>query len=181
MLQPQRMGESQPVNGPLADLLNGLTGKKPRARNRSRADLTERRYVGGSRTHFLAELEVTGAPATAARIAQCSLADVRAWRAVDPMFDRDYALALISHLKALTRMVREMSELHESPQVRQGAQHLLGTEGRYLGDDGRLDARAWRDALASFAHSLGVDLAWWEPAGEEAAPEPGLDSGSSAA
>jgi hypothetical protein len=173
--------EGQPINGPLAELINGLAGtRRSRATARRRPAITKR--TGGSRTLFLAELEITGDTAAAARIAGCSMDEVRAWRAADPMFDRDYALALTSHLRALKRMVGEIGQRHESPQVRQAAQHLLGTEPRYIGVDGRLDARAWRDALASFAHSLGIDLSWWEPASEDDAEQESEPSaGSSAA
>jgi hypothetical protein len=182
MVNPLSGGEGRSINGPLAELVNGLANNKSKQTSRRRPNPHDRRFPGGSKTHFLAELEVSGDPTVAARTAQCTLAEVRSWRAADQMFERDYVLALIGHLKALKRMVHEMSQRHESPQVRLAAQHLLATEPRYVGSDGRLDARAWRDALASFAHSLGVDLAWWEPAGEEEAGQQSApESDSSAA
>ena len=179
MVNPLPQGEGGPISGPLAELLNSRRQPKAPARRRPTSGEQPARPIGGSRTHFLAELEITGDNAAAARASGCSLGEVRAWRAADPMFERDYALALAAHLRALKRMVSEMGQLHESPQVRQAAQHLLSTEARYVGTDGRLDARAWRDALASFAHSLGIDLSWWEPADAAAAPE--RESGTSAA
>ena len=179
MESQQSATPQRPIEGPLAQLLKAVTRKSgPRPKPEPR----KIKPSGASRTHFLAELEIIGDCAAACQTAGCSLAEVRAWRQSDPMFERDYRLALVGHLKALRRMVQEIADRHESPQVRQAAQQLLSSESSHAGSDGRLDARSWRDALASFAHSLGIDLAWWEPAGEdEPSPPPRPQSDSSAA
>ncbi|HLG71504.1 MAG TPA: hypothetical protein VK009_13840 [Chloroflexota bacterium] len=159
-------GANQPtIKGPLAELLQAAREKRERAASEraQRIPARTRAPRTTSRTYFLSELEICGDARTAARTSGCSMDEIRAWRRSDPMFERDYVLALASHLKALKRMVQEIAELHQSAQVRQAAQQLLATESRHIGPDGRLDARSWRDSLASFAHSLGMDLAWWEP------------------
>ncbi|HLG74247.1 MAG TPA: hypothetical protein VK009_27820 [Chloroflexota bacterium] len=112
---------------------------------------------------FLAELEACGDLGHAADKAGCSLEQVRAWRRTDPKFERDYVLALASHLRLLKRRVQDIAENHHSAEVQDAARELLATEHQHAGPDGRLNARAWRDSLAAFIGSLSVDTAGLEP------------------
>jgi hypothetical protein len=110
---------------------------------------------------FLAEFEVCGDLRLASELADCTPADVRAWRQ-DPMFDRDFTLTAVSHMRALKRMVGEIAETVRGPHA-QEAERLLASESSYMDAEGRLDVYGWCRDLRRFAAKLGYDLASWEP------------------
>jgi hypothetical protein len=154
---PAEQPRTEPINGPLLEWLMAARQARPARRRPRRVQPRQE----GSRSLFLLELEINGQAPAAARAAGCTLDEVRAWRA-DPMFDRDYVLALAAHVRAVERLVQEVAKHHPAPAIRDAAGRLLARRIRYLGADGRLDARAWRDVLSAFAASLGVSVDDWD-------------------
>ena len=155
--------------GTLAQLLAEVAPKRTRT-------ITPPRSAGGvtpgtgptrsrraPKLFFLSELELRGDVGAAARVAGCSPTAVREWRRNDPKFARDYLMAIAAHLKNLRDMINEVAVLHPSTEIRRQARDLLQSERHYIGEDGRLDGRAWRDALREFGRSIRLDLARWEP------------------
>jgi hypothetical protein len=163
--------------GSIADLLRDLSAqsKRPhqdpaRRASRPRPPVQQTSRLA-PKSLFLSELELSGRVSLAARRAGCTPSDVAAWRAEDPMFARDYVLAIAGHLRSLNRMIEEVAATHPSEHVRDQARRLLQSKSSYRAPDGRLDATAWRDALAEFGRAVRMELAQWEPA------LPWLDSG----
>jgi hypothetical protein len=156
------------IVGPLQQLLLGIQHSDRRRRSQlphlapasgPNPPVTPGHMLGKRR--FLLEFEWYGDIPTAARKAQCTPAEVRLWRA-DPMFDRDFVLAAFGYIKTLERMLAEAAETRPERDAAH-IRHLLATKPRYLGDDGRIDAVAWRNALRACAAALELDLSTWEP------------------
>jgi len=115
-----------------------------------------------SKRLFLLELECLGAIPAAAQEAGCTVADVRAWRAADPKFDRDVVFAAAAYLRTLERMLAEAVATLPESRARE-ARALLDAKPAFRGPDGRLDAVAWRNALRQRAAELRLDPTRWEP------------------
>ena len=111
---------------------------------------------------FLAELEVAGSVEAACQVAGCTKADVRRWRAADPMFARDFVLAIVAHVRVLKQMIREVIE-GQGGAAGVMAQRLLDSEPDYVDGEGRLDVYRWCAALRSLVNQLGLDFERWEP------------------
>ncbi|MHB8620928.1 MAG: hypothetical protein ACYDAG_15365, partial [Chloroflexota bacterium] len=99
---------------------------------------------------FLSEFELRGTMAEAALAAGCSLTEVRMWRTNDAKFARDFTLAAIGHLRMLRQLVLDIAGDGTPGPTAESARHLLASEPHYRDGEGRLDVRAWRDALAAF-------------------------------
>ncbi len=106
---------------------------------------------------FIIEFESLGDVAAVCDVVGCTLVDVRRWRTMDAMFERDFALAAMAHVRELKRMVGALTDNTDA------ACQLLRREPEFVGPDGRLDVRAWRDALWEFLRRTGVDPLEWEP------------------
>jgi hypothetical protein len=78
------------------------------------------------------------------------------------MFDRDFAFAAAGHLRSLERMLTEATLAQDGREAAQ-ARQLLDSKPRFFGNDGRLDALAWRNALRRCATDLALDVYGWEP------------------
>lgn len=150
------------VQGPLAQLLGSLQSRQPRQKRsesvRTSSETQPSTSGRASKLLFLTELEISGDPHEATRLAGCSFAEVCIWRR-DPMFARDYVLAIATHLKALKRMVQEIADSDTSTAIRQQAYRLLESEAQHVDTEGRIDARRWRDTLTSFTRALNLDVA----------------------
>ena len=163
--------DHSPGTAPLLELLarheqsrqKRVTNRSARARKRAREDGT----VIVARPHaprrlFLAELEVAGSVEAACQAAGCTRADVRRWRATDPMFARDFVLAILAHVRVLKHMIREVIEGQGGPAAAM-AQRLLDSEPEYFDSEGRLDVHRWCAALRALVVQLGLDFERWEP------------------
>ena len=115
-----------------------------------------------SQRRFLLEFELVGDIGAASEAAECTVYEVRHWRATDPMFERDFALAAQAHVRQLGRIVADGAGNAARPES-VGARHLLASQGEYVGMDGRLDVRRWRDVLLAFLLEIGIDPTDWEP------------------
>lgn len=160
-----------PGTAPLLELLaqheqsrrQRMSDRSARARNRARQEgavVVTRPHA--PRRLFLAELEVVGSVQAACEAASCTKADVRRWRAADPMFARDFVLAILAHIRVLKHMLRDVTE-GQGGAAAAMAQRLLDSEFEYLGGDGRLDVYRWCAALRALVLQLGLDFERWEP------------------
>jgi hypothetical protein len=127
---------------------------RPRAPMRTRAS-TAPGYGQSARRLFLLEFECRGDLAVACQVSGCTPYDVRHWRTSDPMFDRDFILAVVGHVQMLKRTVHAIGTAAGHPHADR-ARQLLAKENHYVASDGRLDLRAWRDALKAFLESLPI-------------------------
>ncbi len=159
-----------PARGTILEWVEQLERKsadaKAQSRPASRPRRTEpaRAAAVSSRRRFVLEFEATGDVRIACDAAECTIYDVRHWRATDPGFQRDFALAAQAYVRELRRRVEfvaDDSEHHDSHAARQ----LLASQAEYVGADSRLDVRRWRDALLAFLQQVGIDP------GESALPD----------
>ena len=160
-----------PGTAPLLELLaqheqsrrKRVTDRSARARQRAHdagAIVVTRPHA--PRRLFLAELEVVGSVEAACQAAGCTKADVRRWRAADPMFARDFVLAIMAHVRVLKHMIREVVET-EGGAGAEAAERLLASEAEYFDGEGRLDVYRWCAALRALVLQLGLDFERWEP------------------
>lgn len=151
--------------GPISEMLAAAQALATERRLQRLQRVRESQSVAPRRApkkFFLAELEVTGDVAAACTTAGCSLLEVRQWRQ-DPMFERDFTLALIAHVENLKRLVAEIARSRSDPESARSAQRLLLAQSEYVDGDGRLNVRPWRDALLAFVSARGLDAGTWEP------------------
>ncbi len=151
-------------------LLQWLLENRERKRSQSAKRTVAARRPGSaeparqnpSKRAFLLEFECLGDLRAACQVAACTVYDLRHWRTTDPMFRRDFALAALAHVRDLKRMVQEVADGGSEEHAEQ-ARALLRREHEFVGQDERLDLRAWRDTLKSFLEAAGIDPTVWEP------------------
>ena len=138
------------TDGTLQELLQmkKATTLRPQRQAQTQARPSATASSQSARRLFLLEFESCGELGPACEASGCTLYDVRHWRSTDPMFARDFVLAAVSHVNKLKRTIEGMAG-GEGP-LAQRARELLAGEMRYIASDGRLDLRAWRDALKAF-------------------------------
>ncbi len=78
------------------------------------------------------------------------------------MFERDFALAAMAHVRELKRIIERLAARSDGDYSAR-ARELLAREGDHVGRDSRLDVRAWRDELWSFLVGVGIDPATAQP------------------
>jgi hypothetical protein len=151
-------------------LLQWLLDNRERKRSQSAKRTVAERRRGSAepapqnpgKRAFLVEFECVGDLKAAREVAGCKVYDVRHWRTTDAMFRRDFCLAALAHVRQLKRIVQEVADGGSEEHAEQ-ARALLRREHEFVGEDERLDLRAWRDTLKSFLEAASIDPTMWEP------------------